>query len=126
MSSGYCKVRGTSHVPSGSDVFRPKDRLGNLCPFIFCSVQSLEECLSYVKMGALYYSVSAGAIAANPDMLDKIFLLQMPEHGDEGFTIIRDDLDQSTPSAEYVLKDPIAEGLCGLFSEHSELGIMSE
>ena len=59
-------------------------------------------------------------------MLDKVFLLQMAKCGYEGFTIIRDNLDQSTPLTEYVLKDPIAEGLCSLFSEHLELGIMSE
>ena len=59
-------------------------------------------------------------------MLNKVFLLQMAEHGYEGFTIIGDNLNQSTPSAEYVLKDLIAEGLCGLFLEHSELRIMSE
>ena len=50
----------------------------------------------------------------------------MAECGYKGFTIIGDNLDQSTPSAEYVLKDPITEGLCSLFSEHSEFGIMSE
>jgi len=50
----------------------------------------------------------------------------MAECHDEGLAIVEDNFDKHAPSAEDVLKDPITEGLCGLFVEHAEFWVVGK
>ena len=53
-------------------------------------------------------------------------LLQVGERFDECRPIVGDDLVKSTPSAQYVLEDPIADGLRGFCAEGTIFGEMHQ
>ena len=59
-------------------------------------------------------------------MLDVVLLLQVGERFDECRPIVSDDLTKSAPSAQYVLEDPISDGLHGLCMEGMIFGEMGQ
>ena len=71
-------------------------------------------------MGTLDNSIGSGIVATDLDMLNVVLFLQITERGDKRFAIVRDDFYEGAPSAQDVLEDPVPDGLCGFFSEHSE------
>ena len=52
-----------------------------------------------------------------PDVSDMVPLLQVGERFDECRPVVGDDLTKSAPSAQYVVEDPISDGLRGLCAE---------
>ena len=59
-------------------------------------------------------------------MSDMVPLLQVGERFDERRPVVGDDLAKSTPSAQYVLEDPISDGLCGFCAEGTIFGEMCQ
>ena len=59
-------------------------------------------------------------------MSDVVPLLQVGERFDECRPIVGYNLAKSTPSAKYVFKDPISDGLCGLCAEGTIFGEMCQ
>ena len=59
-------------------------------------------------------------------MSDMVLLLQVGERFDERRPVVGDDLTKSTPSAQYVLKDPISDGLRGFCAEGTIFGEMCQ
>ena len=57
-------------------------------------------------------------------MLDVVPLFQVGEHFHKCRPIVGDDLTKSIPSAQYVFKDPISDGLCGFCAEGTVFGEM--
>ena len=55
-----------------------------------------------------------------------VLLLQVGECFDEHRPIVSDDLAKCTPSAQYVLEDPIADGLRGFCAEGTIFGEMRQ
>ena len=55
-----------------------------------------------------------------------ILLRNVIDRFDELRTIVCYDLSQTAPSAQYILKKPIAEGRTTLLAKHPELGIMGQ
>ena len=62
-------------------------------------------------------TISTRVVPRNLDMSDMVPLLQVGERFDECRPIVSDDLAKSAPSAQYVFKDPISNGLCSLCAE---------
>ena len=56
-------------------------------------------------------TVSTRVVPRYLDMSDMVLLLQVGERFDECRPIVGDNLAKCTPSAQYVLKDPITDGL---------------
>ena len=63
-------------------------------------------------MQVFYDSVCTQVVSADVYVLDMVLPFQIPEHGDKGFAIVRDNFDESAPSAEDILEDPFSECLC--------------
>ena len=59
-------------------------------------------------------------------MSDVVLLLQVGERFDERGPVVGDDLAKCTPSAQYVFKDPISNGLHGLCAEGTIFGEMCQ
>ena len=62
-------------------------------------------------------TVSMRVVPRYLDMSDMVLLLQVGKRFDKCRPIVSDYLAKSTPSAQYVLKDPIADGLHGFCME---------
>ena len=71
-------------------------------------------------------TVSTRVVSRYPDMSDVVLLLQVGKHFDECRPIVGDDLAKSTPSAQYVLEDPIADGLRGFCTQGTVFGEMGQ
>ena len=71
-------------------------------------------------------TVSTRVVPRYPDMSDVVLLLQVGKHFDERRPIVSHDLAKSTPSAQYVFKDPISDGLRGLCTEGTIFGKMCQ
>ena len=59
-------------------------------------------------------------------MFDVVLLREVPKRCDERFAVVRDDFDECAPLAQYVLEDPVADGLCGFFPECAEFWVAGE
>ena len=59
-------------------------------------------------------------------MSDVVSLLQVGECLDERRPVVGDNLAKSAPSAQYVLKDPITDGLRGFCTEGTIFGEMRQ
>ena len=68
-------------------------------------------------MHAFGDTVSTRVVPQYPDMSDMVPLLQVGERFDERRPVVGDNLAKCTPSAQYVFKDPVSNGLHGLFVE---------
>ena len=62
-------------------------------------------------------TVSMRVVPQYPEMSDVVPFLQVGERFDERRPVVSDDLTKSTPSAQDVFEDPIADGLCGFCAE---------
>ena len=62
-------------------------------------------------------TISTRVVPRYPDMSDVVPLLQVGERFDEHRPVVSDNLAKCTPSAQYVLEDPISDGLCSLCGE---------
>ena len=71
-------------------------------------------------------TVSMRVVPQYLDMSDVVPLLQVGERFDEHRPVVGDDLAKCTPSAQYVLKDPIPDGLRGLCAEGTIFGEMCQ
>ena len=71
-------------------------------------------------------TISMRVVPRYLDVSDVVPLLQVGEHFDERRPIVGDNLTKSTPSAQYVFKDPISNGLCGLCTEGMIFGEMRQ
>ena len=58
-------------------------------------------------------TVSTRVVPQYLDMSDMVPLLQVGERFDERRPVVSDNLAKCTPSAQYVLEDPIPDGLRG-------------
>ena len=67
-------------------------------------------------------TVSTRVVPRYPDMSDVVPLLQEGERFDECRPVVGDDLAKGAPSAQYVLEDPISDGLRGLCAERTKFG----
>ena len=67
-------------------------------------------------------TISTRVVSRYPDMSDMVPLLQVGERFDERRPVVGDDLAKSAPSAQYVFKDPISNGLRGLCAEGMKFG----
>ena len=56
-------------------------------------------------------TVSMRVVPRYPDVSDMVPLLQVGERFDERRPVVSDDLTKGAPSAQYVLEDPISDGL---------------
>ena len=61
--------------------------------------------------------VSTRVVPRYSDVSDIVPLFQVGEHFDEHRPIDGNNLAKCTPSAQYVFKDPISNGLCGFCTE---------
>ena len=59
-------------------------------------------------------------------MSDMVPLLQVGERFNEHRPVVGDDLAKCTPSAQYVLEDPIADGLRSFCAEGTIFGEMHQ
>ena len=59
-------------------------------------------------------------------MSDMVPLFQVGERFDERRPVVGDDLAKSTPSAQYVFEDPIADGLRSFCAEGTVFGEMCQ
>ena len=71
-------------------------------------------------------TVSTRVVPQYPDVSDVVPLLQVGEHFDERRPVVGDDLAKGAPSAQYVLEDPISNGLRGLCAEGTKFGEMRQ
>ena len=71
-------------------------------------------------------TISTRVVPRYPDMSDEVLLLQVGERFDKHRPIVGDYLAKSTPSAQYVLEDPIADGLHGFCMEGMIFGEMHQ
>ena len=71
-------------------------------------------------------TVSTRVVPQYPDMSDVVPLLQVCERFDERRPVVGDDFAKSAPSAQYVLEDPISNGLHGLCAEATIFGEMRQ
>ena len=71
-------------------------------------------------------TVSMRVVPRYPDMSDVVLLLQVGERFDKRRPVVGDNLAKCTPSAQYVLEDPIADGLCGFCMEGTIFGEMRQ
>jgi hypothetical protein len=93
---------------------------------ILFAIGCFEHGLAHIEVRALHDTVGARVVTADPNMLDVVLALQMTEGRDEGLAIVRDDLSQGAPSAQYVLEDPVAERLRSFLPKHPKLGVASQ
>ena len=71
-------------------------------------------------------TVSTRVVPRYPDMSDMVPLLQVGKRFDERRPVVDDDLTKSAPSAQYILKDPISNGLRGFCSKGMVFGEMGQ
>ena len=71
-------------------------------------------------------TISTRVVPRYPDMSDVVLLLQVGERFDKHGPVVGDDLAKSAPSAQYVFKDPISNGLHGLCVEGTIFGEMCQ
>ena len=71
-------------------------------------------------------TVSTRVVPQYLDVLDVVPLLQVGECFDEHRPVVGDDLAKSAPSAQYVIEDPISDGLHGLCMEGTIFGEMRQ
>ena len=71
-------------------------------------------------------TVSTRVVSRYLDMSDVVPLLQVGERFDECRPIVGDNLAKGAPSAQYVLEDPISDGLCSLCAEGTKFGEMRQ
>ena len=71
-------------------------------------------------------TISTRVVPQYPDVSDVVPLLQVGKRFDKRRPIVGDNLAKGAPSAQYVLKDPISDGLCGLRTETTIFGEMRQ
>ena len=71
-------------------------------------------------------TISMRVVPQYLDMSDVVPLLQVGKRFDEHRPIVGDNLTKSTPSAQYVFKEPIFDGLHGLCMEGTIFGEMCQ
>ena len=71
-------------------------------------------------------TVSTRVVPRYLDVSDVVPLLQVGERFDKRRPIVGDDLAKSTPSAQDVFEDPIANGLHGFCTEGTVFGEMRQ
>ena len=71
-------------------------------------------------------TVSTRVVPRYPDVSDVVPLLQVGEHFDKRRPIVGEDLAKSSPLAQYVLEDPIANGLRSFCTEGMVFGEMHQ
>ena len=71
-------------------------------------------------------TVSTRVVPRYLDMSDVVLLLQVGECFDKHRPVVGDNLAKSAPSAQYVFKDPISDGLHGLCVEGMIFGEMGQ
>ena len=76
MGASDCKVRRAAHALSGGNPLRPEDRLCCLRPFVLYSIGGFEQCLSDIEVRSFYNPICSGVVAAYPNMLHVVLLLQ--------------------------------------------------
>ena len=77
-------------------------------------------------MRTLGDTISTRVVPQYPDMSDVVPLLQVGERFDKCRPVVGDDLAKGAPSAQYVLEDPISDGLRGLCAEGTIFGEMCQ
>ena len=71
-------------------------------------------------------TVSTRVVSRYLDVSDVVLLFQVGERFDECGPVVSDNLPKSAPSAQYVFKDPISNGLRGLCVEGMIFGEMGQ
>ena len=71
-------------------------------------------------------TISMRVVPRYPDVSDMVLLLQVGKRFDEHRPVVGDDLTKSAPLAQYVLEDPISDGLRGLCVEGTKFGEMHQ
>ena len=71
-------------------------------------------------------TISTRVVPRYLDVSDVVPLLQVGERFDERRPVVSDNLAKSAPSAQYVFKDPISDGLRGLCTEATIFGEMHQ
>ena len=79
-----------------------------------------------VKVRMFGDAISMRVVPRYLDVSDVVSLFQVGKCFDECRPIVSDDLAKSTPSAQYVLEDPIADGLHGFCIEGTVFGKMGQ
>ena len=126
MSTGYCKIRRTSHASADSNAICPHNRSDHRMPLRLIAIACLEQCLVDVKMRPFHDAVCARVISRDSNVANVVSLAQIIKGFNESGAVVRDDVRKTAPSAKDIVKNPIADGLCGLCAKNAIFGIVRE
>ena len=124
MSTGYCKIRRTSHASADSNAICPHNRSDHRMPLRLIAIACLEQSLANVEMRPFHDAVCARVISRDLNVANVVSLAQIIEGFNKGGAIVRDDLTKSAPSAKDIIEYPIADGFRGLSAKNAILGIV--
>ena len=99
------EVRGIASSFSDSNSLGPENLQENFAPLRLVSLTSLHDSLTNIEMLGLNYPVSLGIVSQNPNVMDSVLLSKKIDGGDIGSSVISDNLIESSPVTENLLKD---------------------
>ena len=99
------EVRGIASNFSDSNSLGPENLQENFVPLRLVSLTSLHDSLANIEMLGLNYPVSLGIVSQNPNVMDSVLLSKKIDGGDIGSSVISDNLIESSPVTENLLKD---------------------
>ena len=126
MSTGYCKIRRTSHASADSNAICPHNRSDHRMPLRLIAIACLEQSLANVEMRPFHDAVCARVISRDLNVANVVSLAQIIEGFNKGRAIVHDDLTKSAPSAKDIIEYPIADGFHSFSAKNAILGIVHE
>ena len=77
-----------------------------------------------IKVRLLDYVIGMRIVARDMNMSNVVFLGEMGESFDKGWSIVRDNFNKGAPSIEDVFKDPVGKCCASLIVKHAKLRVM--
>ena len=100
----------------------PKDKRSHVDPLQMYVITHLHERLVYIKMFMLNNAIGLGVIQRDLDVMDAIFLRQVPSCSHKCGATIGNNFSYSTPLAKDILKDKVPKSLLVLLLKGAPLG----
>src|SRR5882724_9958356 len=103
--------RGLADQLADGDLVSPKDERSHTNPLQMFIVACLHEGFPYIEVLPFDHAISLGVVWGDLDIMDPIFLREVPCCSYECGTIVSDNFCHTTPLAEDTLKNEVTEGL---------------
>src|SRR5882724_10507163 len=103
--------RGVANRVADGDSVSSKDERSHIDPLQIFIVTCLHEGFPYIEVLSFNHAIILGVVWGDLDMMDPIFLREVPCCSYKCRTIISDYFSHATPSTVDILKYEVAKGL---------------